>query len=78
MDVEAVKVVFVETRIRADRAPLPLPLPTPPCVFGSGVGRVIRAFDGVGGEIGAAVTTLVEAGGRFVRCRQRMCSARSR
>lgn len=43
VDVEAVNVVFVETQIRAGRAPLPLPLPTPPYIPGSGVGGVIGA-----------------------------------
>ncbi|MET9080729.1 zinc-binding dehydrogenase [Streptomyces sp. NPDC004237] len=51
VDVEAVNVVFIETQIRAGRAPLPLPLPDPPYVPGSGVGGVVSAV-GPGVDVG--------------------------
>jgi NADPH2:quinone reductase len=73
LDVELANVTFVETQIRAGRAPRPEMLPKLPAILGNGVGGTVAAGDesligtrvisGTGGTGGYAERAVVPAGG---------------
>jgi NADPH2:quinone reductase len=52
VDVEIANITFVDTQLRAGRAPNPAMAPTPPAILGSGVGGVVAAVgDGADGSL---------------------------